>query len=334
MKLRRLLALILALVIAASVAGCDFNLAFKNAKKENAPVVSRPESVDPPSKESVSTPLLYKVSDGDSVVWLFGSIHVGREEFYPLPDYVWDAYEQSEALAVEFDIVAFENDTAAATQSLMLMTYSDGTTIKDHISPELYEEAVEAMKEYGGYFSYYDMFMPVLWSSLIENAVYAEYDIINYDLGIDRHMLNKAKADGKKILDVESAEFQYGMMAGYSEELQALLLEEAVALSKDSESLPEEMDELMDLWQAGDEAELSGALYAPAEIEDPDELRLYEEYNNALVVERNISMTEYAEDALENNDEIFICVGAAHVVGPGAMAQLLSQKGYTVEIVR
>ena len=48
-------------------------------------------------------PLLYKVTDDDgNTIWLFGSIHVGRDEFYPLPDYVMDAFEGSESLAVEF----------------------------------------------------------------------------------------------------------------------------------------------------------------------------------------------------------------------------------------
>jgi uncharacterized protein YbaP (TraB family) len=45
-------------------------------------------------------------------------------------------------------------------------------------------------------------------------------------------------------------------------------------------------------------------------------------------------MTEYAEEALKSGKEIFICVGAAHVVGEGAMAEQLRDLGYTVEIVR
>ena len=61
---------------------------------------------------------------------------------------------------------------------------------------------------------------------------------------------------------------------------------------------------------------------------------LYEEYNKAMIVDRNKGMTEYAEQALKSGKEIFICVGAAHVVGKGAMAEQLRDLGYTVEVIR
>jgi uncharacterized protein YbaP (TraB family) len=52
-----------------------------------------------------------------------------------------------------------------------------------------------------------------------------------------------------------------------------------------------------------------------------------------MVTQRNISMADFAEEALDSGKEVFICVGAAHVVGPGAMADLLTQRGYTVEVI-
>ena len=69
-------------------------------------------------------------------------------------------------------------------------------------------------------------------------------------------------------------------------------------------------------------------------FESEEEAALYAEYNDALVTQRNLSMTEYAVEALESGQELFICVGAAHVVGEGAMAELLREMGYTVELVR
>lgn len=335
MKMKKLLALLLSVVLTALLTtGCDLDFSFKRANKVTSSTPSGDVIIEPSGGESTSTPLLYKVSDGDSVIWLFGSVHVGREEFYPLPDYVLNAFNASDALAVEFDIVAFEQDVAAAGQSLMAMAYTDGTTIKDHVSPELYEEAVKVMKEWGGYVSYYDMFMPVLWAQLIEGAVYEKYDVINYDFGVDRHLLDKAKANGKEILEIESADFQYGMLADYSEPLQELLLSESIALYYNNESLPDEMSALMDLWQSGDEDAFDAALNPTVEFSSAEEERLYNEYNDAMIVERNLNMTDFAEEALADNNEIFICVGAAHVVGEGAMAKLLEGRGYTVEIVK
>ena len=87
-------------------------------------------------------------------------------------------------------------------------------------------------------------------------------------------------------------------------------------------------------WARGNEEKLI-SLLSDSDTDDMDkeEKKLYEEYNNAMIVERNENMTDWAEEALEDGEEVFICVGAAHVVGPGAMAEMLSDRGYTVEIV-
>ena len=61
---------------------------------------------------------------------------------------------------------------------------------------------------------------------------------------------------------------------------------------------------------------------------------LYDEYYKAMITDRNDNMTDYAVDALDSGEEVFICVGAAHVIGDGAIAENLRELGYTVEMVR
>ena len=45
-------------------------------------------------------------------------------------------------------------------------------------------------------------------------------------------------------------------------------------------------------------------------------------------------MTAFVEDSLASGEEVFVCVGAAHVVGNGAMVELLRDSGYTVTLVQ
>ncbi len=278
-------------------------------------------------------PLLYKVSDeSGNVVWLFGSIHVGEEDFYPLPDYVTDAFEGSDSLAVEFDIVAFEKDMNAQVAALQQLVYMDGTTIEDHISPELYEEAKAILEDAGLYSFALDYYLPVLWFSFIDSAFYEKVEA-DSTLGVDMHMINLAYEQGKDVLDVESAEFQYGMLAGFSPELQELLLESSVESYYDDDG-EAQLKLMMETWQKGDEEAFDALINTPPVFEDEHEEALYAEYNDAMVTQRNVSMADFAEDALLSGEEVFICVGAAHIVGSGAMAELLAQRGYTVEIVR
>ena len=350
MKMKKLLAVVLAVCMLLSFAACkEESQPQKTQPTEptqtepvaTEPVQTQPTETQPVATEPVQTepveseisPLLYKVTDDQgNTVWLFGSIHVGEEYFFPLPEYVTSAYETADALAVEFDIVAYQNDMAAQMASLKKLVYTDGTTISDHIPEELYTSAVEIMKEYGVYNKALDFYYPVLWYSFIESAM-VESKGLRTDLGIDLHFLTRAHEEGKKIIDVESAEFQYSMMAGFSEDLQIMLLESTVAGAEDIESYMESLHELVAAWSAGDEAAFAELLREEPEFENAREKELYAEYTAAMETNRNLSMADFAENALKSGEEVFIVVGAAHIVGDGALAQLLAERGYTVEII-
>lgn len=332
MKLKQFLAILLVFALCITLVSCspatnetsDAPTTKATAKTEDITTASTDE-------EKVQ-PLLYKVTDDDgNTIWLFGSIHVGRDEFYPLPDYVMDAFEGSESLAVEFDLIAFEKDTSAQIAALTPLIYTDGTTISDHIPEELYEKCVELFEDANYYNSLLDYYIPAMWSLTLNTLLYEELGV-ETDLGVDRHLLKLAKENDMEILDIESATFQYQMFSDFSEELQILLLEETVEMYSLADGAEEEIEKLLDLWQSGDADALAKAL---AEDEpSASEKDLYKEYNKAMITDRNRSMTDFAEDALESGDEVFICVGAAHIVGEGAMADLLAQRGYEVTLVK
>ena len=333
--MKRFIALMLAVMALISFGACSSDKTNNTDTTTTiATTATTTENTDQNTKTQI-TPLLYKVSDENgNCVWLFGSIHVGKDYYYPLPDYVLSAYENADALAVECDIKAFESDVAAQTEALMPLVYTDGTKISDHISEEVYEKAVEAMTEFELYASYMDMFSPILWYSLIDTSL-VEKAGAEPDLGIDNYFLNDAYSSGKEILEVESVKFQYDMLANFSEKLQALLLEEVLYYYENFDLYKEDIDTLMNVWADGDSEEFAEYLLSEDdELETEEEKMLYEEYNNAMIVNRNIGMADFAEDAIENGKEVFICVGAAHVVGEGAMADLLTKRGYNVEIIR
>lgn len=297
-----------------------------------------PSETIPAATEPVvlgSTPLLYRVTDSEGhEIWLFGSIHVGIDEMYPLPDYVMDAYNAADALAVECDVIAAQNDMDLMMDMLMPMIYLDGTTISDHIPAELYADAVEILKDNGTYNFALDYYKPVLWYSFVESFSYVDY---GYDAesGIDIYLLSDAKQTGKPIQEVESVTFQYELLASFSEKLQILLLEEAVAAYGSAEG-KEVLGGLLSAWCAGDETALLPYLDSEADTEGYDEetAQLIREFNTAMLTDRNISMAQYAADALASGEILFICVGMAHILGDGAMVDLLQQQGYNVERVQ
>jgi uncharacterized protein YbaP (TraB family) len=94
----------------------------------------------------------------------------------------------------------------------------------------------------------------------------------------------------------------------------------------------EELDELISLWKNGKVKKLD-KLLNDVGILSKEEKELYKEYNEAMTVNRNIFMADFADKALKDEESIFICVGAAHVIGEGGMADILEKKGYKVELV-
>lgn len=341
---KRIMSWLLVIVMCFALLGCGENTADAGMQGTtqsviNTTLASEPAATEPtePSTQEApdgtTTPVLYKVMDTDgNLIWLFGSIHVGREDYYPLPAYVLDAFASSDALAVEMDIIAFESDLSSQIKVLQGMIYTDGTTIKDHISSQTYDSAVRIMKENGLYNAMLDYYMPAIWYSLVDNCLYMQIGA-DAELGVDRHLLELAKESEKEILEVESAELQYGLLAGFSEQLQVFLLEEAIAGYEDLAGSGEAVNALMDIWATGDEQGFADYYSEENQIEDPQEALLYEEFNNAMIVSRNESMTQYAVEALRSGKEVFICVGAAHIIGQGAVAQRLRQLGYSVEVV-
>lgn len=291
---------------------------------------------DDESKNQSSTPLLYKVTDNKgNIIWLFGSIHVGEDYFYPLPDYVLDAFNKADSLAVEFDIVAYEKNLKAQMQSLKAFVYTDGTKISDHLPNDIYNNAKTILKEQKMYNSSMDYYNVAMWSSLIDNAIYEKIGV-NYKLGVDRHLINLAYDKDKTVLDIESADFQYNMLSGFSEKLQLMLLESSIESYNNEVDIKMQLDGMMQVWAKGDEEKLSQMVAEDLTDEEftEEESKLLEEYNTKMITNRNRNMTEWAKNALKNGKKVFICVGAAHIVGEGAIADELEKAGYTVEIIK
>ena len=337
--MKKLIALFLSLCLVLGLCACAASQPAETTQPtettEATTEATRPALNLPTAEEYVGpvTPLLFEVTDASgNTAWLFGSVHVGFESFYPLPDYVYDAFDQADAAAFEIDMLAFEADTEAQTAAVQAMMYTDGTTLKDHLPEELYNQAVQVMTDAGFYFELLDYYNVAMWSMLVEQLLYEEMGIRS-DLGIDLHLMDKAYTESKPVYEVESALFQYQMMSNYSPALQEMLLQSAIESWGDPEAVLEGLDELVSCWATGDEAAMVALLAAEDDELTEEELVLYAEYKKAMETDRNIGMADYAEEALASGEKVFICVGAAHIVGEGGLVDLLTQRGYTVTCI-
>ncbi len=279
-------------------------------------------------------PLLYKATGKNGgTVYLLGTIHVGDERVETLPDYVMDAYNESDWLCVEADIVKHSSDTEAqmALAQRMLCDVQKGETVKNYISEELYGDMKKLLEDKELYNQLYDYYKPVFWYTLLQEVYLADTGLSS-DYGVDNTLLNLAHDGKKEIREAEGIDYQYDMLFGFDNEIYRMMIESVVY---DYQASVDGTTELYELWLSGNEAEFAKALAEEDELEDltDEELALYEDYNKAMITDRNLAMTKLVEEYLAEDGTGFFAVGAAHIVGEGAAVELLRAEGYTVELV-
>jgi len=319
--------LLTVLQLAALLSGCIFVPGFGEAE---APLPTIAEGIVETGESSID-PLFWEVTSEQysGKVYLLGSMHACTADTYPLPAHIMEAYSGSEAVAVECDILEFENNMAQQVSAMQYIMYSDGTKIADHLSEESYNSAVARLKELGIYSTQFDRYKPMMWSSLIEGEI-VEKAGLSYDYGVDSYLLAKAKIDGKTVLQIESVEYQYSMMGGFSDGLQELLLQDY--LPEDAvETQTEIMKSLYDGWKMGDFSVLSNEISEEELAELTEEEKVYlEEYLASMIDERNVRMTDAAESYVKRGMTVFLTVGAAHMVDENGIVNALRERGYTV----
>jgi hypothetical protein len=282
-------------------------------------------------EEEKITPLMYEVTkEGSSnKIYLFGTIHVSdlKEDSYP--DYVMNAYKDSDVVSPEFNILDVKEDMQKMTEYAQRMLLSDGTQLKDHLSEEVYNKLIELLKSKNAYSFTYEYMKPYAVESILANLL-AKESGINGQIGVDEFFLKKAKEDGKEIIDVESLEFQLEVMDNISDEIFNIVFKESLD-NYNQEVLGTKL--MYQVWKQGDSNILSTVLISSdekmAKYSD-EEKELIKDYYYKTIDERNISMKNKLIELFNQNKKVFFMVGTAHIVGENGIARLLEKEGYTV----
>lgn len=274
------------------------------------------------------TPLFYKISDkNNTTIYLLGSIHAADDTIYPLNDTIMNSFNDSDYLAVEVDTLSLQNNFDLSLKLAEKMMYNDSTTIKNHIGDELYNKMVNFLKEKKSYSSLYDNYKPVFFESLFENLIIDDA-MLKSESGIDMYFLSLASENNKKILEVESAEFQYNLLLNTPLELDKIMIEEYI----DNYDLNvSQMKDLYELWKKGDKEQLENILInSESQNVTEEEKKLMENYNQSLIIDRNYGMANVLENYFEKKQNVFCVVGLGHVIGDEGIINLLQKRGYDV----
>lgn len=265
-------------------------------------------------------PPVWRVSDADTEMVLFGSIHA-------LPEGVdWRSEALDKALAgadlVVFEILtptSEEEETAAFMPMLRYLVSPQ--PLHAVVSAETYARALAHAKAQGFEPPMFDMLRPWAAAMMLDMGA-DEARGRSGDLGVDTTIETALRPDQRtEALDTDAllhATMQALAEAGDAEGEQ-LLIETLDALDEETE-----LDmEIENAWVRGDLQPILDDM-AAMKAEAP---RLYQ----VILVDRNNGWMPALKRMMDTERRVVVIAGAAHMVGDDGLPTLLRQAGYKVE---
>lgn len=297
-------------------------------------ITGQSEEQTPPLQSA--TPLFYKVTgENGETMWLLGTIHLGDARTAYLPNQITEALDSADALAVEFNALTYQDaltsDADLLSQLAQAYYYGDGTGLIDHLPESLYGELSWVIQASGCDSASGPYTRAALWNDVIESFYLTQGSSLTTDQGVDTLLLRQATEAGTPVYEIESYLSQIQMLTGFSDELQALLLQQT--LDAGLIGCCQQVEALYELWCQGDEAALTEYLSADTSSLSATEATLYQEYVNAMYTQRNAAMLTAATDYLASGETVFYAVGLAHLLGDDGLVASLRAAGFTVELV-
>jgi len=292
--------------------------AVAGAIKADAPAV--PRQVDSAPKRGV----LFEVVGSQGHAYLFGTIHVGKPEYFPLDHMTTTAMASSKVLAVEADVL---NQEHAADVLIERALYQPPASLEDVIEPALLAQIVPLLDRF--HMPHQQAWQMKPWM-LAMTLTLLDGQQTGYDAGqgVDLFLLRMAKTMNKRVVELESLESQFALFDGLSSEEQRLFLEEAVKAVASGES-GSQLSAMADAWAAADRVKLTAALQMELDRQSPLFRKMYEK----LLIERNHAMADKIEQLLHSGGQSFVAIGTFHLLGEDSVVSLLAKRGYQIKVL-
>ena len=272
---------------------------------------------------ALATPAMWTVSDADSKLYVFGSIHV----LPPNTDWRTPAFDSALATAPE---VYFETDIGPlGMAALAFKMITAEVAAAQHpwmaeLSADQRQTLAAAIKPLGldldtaGRMPPWALEVQIgLGTGAAPASATAQSDLTH---GVDSTLQWELPKERKAYLETPGQQFD--LIAGEPIGVQIDQLFQTIATS--GTTTGPTLDSLTTDWESGN---VDALAFEAKEPGDQQSLQ-------RLLYDRNQNWVPQIERLLQENREDLIVVGAAHLAGPGSVLDLLAKAGYTVTRVQ
>jgi uncharacterized protein len=264
---------------------------------------------------------LWRVTGGRGLIYLLGSIHVGKADLYPLPQEIELAFSSAGYLIEEAD--PSKADPAAAREFLANHgRYTDGDRLERHISDRTSTALALYLQLTGRAPTALSLAKPWMAYLIIHQEMLQRYGYFGKQ-GIDRHFFDEAGVLHKPVIGLETPNYHmdliFWLFSTRSEGEQDQLLLSALLQAQNA---ARRLGAMFEAWRAGDTAAM--------EALSPD--NGHDLYKEEAIDKRNLRMAQQLEVYLSNTPyTYFAVVGSGHLIGERGIIKLLQRKGYRVD---
>jgi uncharacterized protein YbaP (TraB family) len=261
---------------------------------------------------------IWRASKGAGVVYLVGSVHMLTADYYPLNPALETSFKDCDLLVEEVDLAEMLAP-GAQLQMLQRGMLPPGQTLESVLSPATLALVTKAVNSLGAPMAPLNRFKPWMLAIALQGL---ELQKAGFDpeLGLDKHFYDAAQAAGKAVQGLETVEYQISRFDEMTNEQQDHLLAD---LLKELETEQASVTRLADAWKNGDAPAVERIVLKDVKSDPVMYAR--------LLVDRNRNWLPKIEALFSRPRPAYVVVGAAHLVGPDGLLQMLRAKGYVVE---
>lgn len=264
---------------------------------------------------------LWEIRKGNQVGLLFGTIHVGRPEFYPLPKSRLAQLQRANVIVLEADV----SDTARAVAAMQKYAmYPEGAPGLEKLLPAELKARIDALLTRDQ--------LPVESSMRLKPWMLAnvlalfEAAQAGYmpALAVEAYLARMAASENKPVLELEGIEQQFELFEKAPWATQLAFLEEAVK-AVETRAARREVNRIVQAWETADRPALERLLA---------EMRAQTTVGARFTVDtilfgRHPQMVRRIESMLADGRVHLFAVGSLHLIGPQGLVEMLRARGFT-----
>ncbi|MDM0110663.1 TraB/GumN family protein [Variovorax sp. J22R133] len=271
----------------------------------------------PPPSNSPPEGIFFKAAKDGQTIFLFGTLHVGKPDFFPLAPNVQRALRNARQLQVEVDVLNPQLGEIYMARGLQEKRVPLSGSQAAWVDAALKRSAVDS--------SIVERLKPPLLAAFLVVSESSKLGLSPANSG-EAFLLGFAKAARMPVVELEGIDKQMDALLEAPEAIQLLEMEETITDLQSGKALAS-MNGLVEGWKTGNldlirELALQGSVGETGKFSDAQMIR-----RNHLLVEQILLNSR-------SRPTSFVAVGVLHFVGKQNILQLLKAQGYAVQRLR